>query len=65
MPSLGSSDYQFVDVNEAWQKVTGFTREEVIGRTTSELHCWVNPGAREWLIRELRIKARCAISIFK
>ena len=50
------SDHRLVDVNEAWQKVTGFTREEVIGRTTSELDSWVNPGAREWLLRELRAK---------
>ncbi len=46
-------DNQFIDVNEAWQRTTGFTREEVIGRTPVELNTWVNPGERERLIRVL------------
>jgi PAS domain S-box-containing protein len=47
-------DNQYVDVNEAWQNVTGYTRQEAIGHTPSELRSWVKPEEREQLIRELR-----------
>jgi PAS domain S-box-containing protein len=48
------ADNQFVDVNESWQNLTGFTREEVIGRTPLELNIWVDFGERDRLIRRLR-----------
>jgi diguanylate cyclase (GGDEF)-like protein/PAS domain S-box-containing protein len=36
----------FIDVNEAYVKHHGFTREEVIGRTSLELDIWVSPEER-------------------
>jgi PAS domain S-box-containing protein len=35
-------DGRYVEVNDAFVQITGFTREEVIGRTRSELNMWVN-----------------------
>lgn len=32
-----ADDYRIVDINDAWCEMTGFTKDEAIGRTTSEL----------------------------
>ncbi len=44
------------DVNGAWEKATGVTRKEAIGRTPRELNFWVNPDDRDRLIERLRDK---------
>jgi len=49
-------DNMFIDVNEAWQKTTGFEREKAVGHTSIELNTWVNPSERERLIKELHEK---------
>jgi PAS domain S-box-containing protein len=36
---------RFIDVNEGFQRLLGFTREEIVGRTSLELGIW--PEARE------------------
>jgi len=46
-------DGQFIDVNDAWQKVTGYTRKEAIGSTGIKLNLWVNPGDRNRLLSRL------------
>ncbi|GEM_PF-2619197 len=38
------ADDRFLDVNEAWCRVYGWTRTEVLGRSTTELGLWM-PGA--------------------
>jgi PAS domain S-box-containing protein len=46
---------RFVDVNQHLARVTGFTREEMLGRTMSELFIWENPKLTdEWFERLLR-----------
>jgi len=47
------SDNQLIDVNETWQEVTGYKREEVIGFAALDLNLWVNPKQREQLIEML------------
>ena len=47
-------DNTFVDLNQAWQGITGFSREEALGRTPIELNVWVNLADREVLIGKLR-----------
>jgi PAS domain S-box-containing protein len=47
-------DNRLIDVNNAWQKVTGYSQEEVIDRTPFELNTWVNPGERDQLISIMR-----------
>lgn len=47
------SDSQVLDVNDAWQKTTGISREEAIGHSPIELNIWVNPEDRHQLIRKL------------
>jgi PAS domain S-box-containing protein len=36
-----------LEVNETFEKISGYTREEVIGRSTFELDFWENPDERE------------------
>jgi PAS domain S-box-containing protein len=46
-------DGVYLDINQAFTRVSGFTREEVIGRTGAQLNVWVNPGERARLMKEL------------
>jgi PAS domain S-box-containing protein len=42
-----------LDVNESFLRITGYTREEVVGQTTMSLGLWAEEGARERLLAEL------------
>jgi PAS domain S-box-containing protein len=37
---------RFVEVNETFERITGYTREDAIGRTPVELGLWVQPARR-------------------
>ncbi len=47
-------DGRFIDVNDAFLRITGYAREEVIGRTAIELGIWVDPGERAAMVEVLR-----------
>ena len=47
------SDRRFVDVNAAWERLTGFSRTEQLGRTSLELLLWAEPAHREEFFRLL------------
>ena len=40
------ADGRFVEVNESFLNTTGFTRDEVLGRTPFDLNLWVQPAKR-------------------
>lgn len=50
------SDGTYIDVNEGFTQKTGFTREEVIGKTSTLLNIWENHADRERLVNELSKK---------
>ncbi len=49
------SDGTFLDINEGFTKVIGYTREEIIGKTAIETGIWLNPESRE----KLRTALKC------
>lgn len=52
------SDGLYVMVNEGFTKITGYTAEDVRGRTSLELDIWVDPGRRKELVTELQEKGK-------
>ncbi|MFH0976480.1 MAG: PAS domain S-box protein [Spirochaetota bacterium] len=46
-------DHKFVDVNDAWLRLFGFTKEEVIGKNSIELEINREIEARERIVKEL------------
>jgi PAS domain S-box-containing protein len=52
------SDRRFIDVNDAFLKRLGFTRDEVIGRTAEELKLFADPELQEKLLPELETRGR-------
>jgi PAS domain S-box-containing protein len=53
-----SPDYSYVDVNEAWLQLFGFTREEVLGATSADLGIHRTVESREKVIDELHREQR-------
>jgi len=47
-------DGLMIDVNEAFLRVSGFIREEVVGHTVLGLGLWVDPGERTEMVQMLR-----------
>jgi len=41
------SDQRSVDVNDAWARLSGYSRDELLGRTTLELGLWADAPDRE------------------
>jgi PAS domain S-box-containing protein len=52
------SDGMFLDANEAYLQIIGYSADEVIGRTSPELNIWINPEDREQTIKILRERGR-------
>ena len=49
-------DGLFVDINEGFTRGMGYTREEVIGKTSLEINVWHDPADRQKLVRALKEK---------
>ncbi|MBM3225758.1 MAG: PAS domain S-box protein [Candidatus Tectomicrobia bacterium] len=48
---LTSMDGRYIDVNPSFQRLSGYSRDEVIGRQSRELDRWVNPKERATVAR--------------
>jgi PAS domain S-box-containing protein len=46
---------KFIDINTAYATWTGYSREEIIGATSQDLHLWVNPEDRVKIIGALTL----------
>ena len=47
------ADGRVIDANDAFLKIFGYSREDVIGRTSTELGMWADPEDRPRLLRQL------------
>ncbi|MGO8673861.1 MAG: PAS domain S-box protein [Capsulimonadaceae bacterium] len=52
------SDGRIVEVNKTFLDLTGFERDEVIGKTTVELGIWANPMDRSAIVEEMTRSSR-------
>ena len=52
--NINDLDGRFVDINEGFTRQTGFTREDVIGKSSLEIDLWAIPEDREKLVRGLK-----------
>jgi PAS domain S-box-containing protein len=53
MSIVRMSDGRHIDANDAMLRMSGFTRDEVIGKTTPELKLWAVPEERDRLVELL------------
>ncbi len=51
-------DGRYLDVNEAFERLFGLRREEVIGRTSLEIGAWLTPEEREHWVKSLKQTGR-------
>ncbi len=49
-----ASDGMYLDINDGFTKITGYTRDDVIGKTSLGLSVWDDPKDREHLVAGLR-----------
>jgi PAS domain S-box-containing protein len=47
------SDGLYVNINEGFSKLTGYSQEDVAGKTSLEINIWENPADRALLVEEL------------
>lgn len=47
------ADGVFLDVNPSFLELTGYCRDEVVGRSVADLHFWYEPAEREKMLRML------------
>ncbi|MBP7686615.1 MAG: PAS domain S-box protein [Thermoflexales bacterium] len=51
---MRTTDGRFVDVNDVFVRTSGYSREEIIGRTSAELALWVNPEQQQPQLQRLQ-----------
>lgn len=52
------ADGTLIDVNDAFVRISGYSREEALGRTSLELELWANPEDRDRYVAALKERAR-------
>ena len=50
---INARDHRYIDVNETFEEMTGWRRDEVLGRTPMDLGIWVDPLHRGKIAEEL------------
>jgi PAS domain S-box-containing protein len=55
MTVTSTKDHRYIEVNETFERLTGWRRDELIGRTPFDIELWVDPGERVETIKRLLI----------
>ena len=53
-------DGMFLEVNDGFTKITGYSKEDVIGRSSLEINIWASPEERSRLVDGLRSRGEVA-----
>ena len=53
------SDGLYLDVNSGFERMTGWRRDEAVGKTSLELNLWVDPHDRQKMMDTLKNEGRC------
>jgi len=53
-----AENHRYLEVNETFERVTGWKREEVLGRTPLEIGLWVDPNQRAEFVRRILTDGR-------
>ncbi|MGA9667684.1 MAG: PAS domain S-box protein, partial [Terracidiphilus sp.] len=53
------SDGKYIEVNQAFVDITGYSPEELVGHTSLELGIWVDPRDRVRMTEEIRVNSSC------
>jgi PAS domain S-box-containing protein len=51
-------DDRYLEVNETFERFTGYSRNELIGRTPLDIRLWENPGDRIEFLKQLQTEGR-------
>jgi len=51
---IEAATQKIIDVNQGFEKVTGYSRREALGHTTEELRLWIDPLDRDRLRRKMQ-----------
>jgi PAS domain S-box-containing protein len=49
-----ADDHRYLDINETFEQITGWRRDQVIGRTPFDIQIWVAPEERVEFVKRLR-----------
>ena len=47
------ADGTFLDVNPGFERITGWSRGEVLGRSAGAIGFWDDPAQREWMVKQV------------
>ncbi|MDD4205705.1 MAG: PAS domain-containing protein, partial [Candidatus Delongbacteria bacterium] len=53
------SDGLILNINESYSKITGYSKSEAIGKTTTEINLWIEPEQRKKFVKEIEDKGIC------
>jgi PAS domain S-box-containing protein len=53
MTITSARDHRYLEVNEFFEKATGYARDEVLGKTPFDIDLWANPEQRRALVETL------------
>ena len=47
-------DGKYIEINDSFTRSTGFSREDIIGRTTTDVDIWANPRDRKDMLKKIK-----------